>query len=141
MSHSQMIRSMVQAQDEPVRSAPKGSRNISQTSSKRSRKSSSSTVTADEALRYHVKSILARDRVLSRTNNNELSLSIQSKKPQRLPIRDAARLPEPTFNKVKHERVKKEVALRKITKKLQQRAKEEKKQLKKSVKKQSQTRL
>ena len=132
MSAHHMIRSMVQAQDEPVRIAPTRSRKKSAPQTK--------SVTPEDAIRYHVKSILARDRTLSRTKSNELSSS-SLKKPQRLPIRDAARLPAPTFNKAKHERVKKEVALRKITKKLQQRAKEEKKQMKISLKKQSRTRL
>lgn len=124
MNHSQMIRGMVQAQDEAVRAAP--------TRSSRKKSIQSTSATQEDVLRYHVKSILARDRVLSRTTNNEFVPS--TKKPRRLPIRDAARLPEPTFNKTKHEQVKKEAALRKITRKLQQRAREEKKQLKKSLK-------
>lgn len=132
MSAYHMIRSMVLAQDEPVHTAP--------TRSRKKSASQTSSVTPEDAIRYHVKSILARDRALSRSANKELS-STSSKKPQRLPIRDAARLPEPTFNKAKHERVKKEVALRKITKKLQQRAKEEKKQLKISLKKQTRKKL
>ncbi len=133
MNHSLLIRSMVQAQDEPVRPAPSRSNKKENQATKRK-----NSVTREDILRYHVKSVLVRDRVLSNTNENELSSIFRStKKPQRLPIRDAARLPEPTFNKAKHERVKKEVALRKLTKKLQQKAKDEKKQLKKSVKKQT----
>lgn len=117
-----MIRSMLQAQDEPIRTEP---------TRPRKHGTQSTTVRPEDVLRFHVKSMLARDRALSQTKESSVLLK---KKPQRLPIRDAARLPEPTFNKAKHEKLKKEVALRKMAKKLQQRAKMEKKQRRKSVK-------
>lgn len=129
MNHSQMIRSMLQAQDDPIRTD-------TTTSKSRKQHVRSAPVTQEDVIRFHVKSMLARDHVLSsKTNESSILFSQRKKQPRRLPIRDAPRVPEPTFYKIKHEQIKKEVALRRMAKKLKQRAKEEKKQIKRSLKK------
>lgn len=118
---SELVRTLLKAQDEW--DAPMVVDNSPRKRQRKSVATSKSVVDESDRMRYHVRSILALDRSLAAGINKVPPLDDRHRRQMQaaqalVHSRSRATVPEPTFNKDKYAKEKKEASLQKIARRL-----------------------